>query len=123
MRRPEAIGLLLALCCILIAADEQYYCAWYGECGFDIERGFPRTCVAKNVTAKPVNDPDAEGILQKRCPHFFENDGLYNILKYISARSVSKHAIGRLEDAESGVSASEDNYPRNYARLRNSNVI
>jgi len=47
--------------------------------------------VAKNITAQPINDAEAEEILQKRCPHFFENDGSY---KYISATPV--RAIGAI---------------------------
>lgn len=68
MRRPEAFGLLLALCCTLVLADEQY-CAWYGECG--TSGLLPRTCVAKNVVARPVNNASVEAVLQKRCPHLF----------------------------------------------------
>ncbi|CAL1681672.1 unnamed protein product [Lasius platythorax] len=71
MKRPEVFSLLFALCCVLISAEE-YYCAWYGQCG---RSGIhPRTCVAKNITARPINNTEAEAILQKRCPHFFEND-------------------------------------------------
>lgn len=75
MTRPGMFGLLLALCCALISADEQYYCSWYGECGMGSL--FPRTCVAKNITAQPINDTAAEAILRKKCPQFFENNGLY----------------------------------------------
>lgn len=71
MTKSEAFGLLLALCCVLISADQQ--CAWYGECG--IMAGKPRTCVAKDdVVAQPINNATAEAILRKRCPHFFENN-------------------------------------------------
>ncbi|KAL6255124.1 hypothetical protein P5V15_013454 [Pogonomyrmex californicus] len=71
MKQPGVFSLLLALCCVSIAADERF-CAWYGECGRTIF--YPRTCVAKNITAQPVNDEKAEALLKKRCPHFFENN-------------------------------------------------
>lgn len=85
MARPEALGLLLALCCVLVSADKEH-CAWYGECGRGITPNpvLPRTCVANNIVAQPINNSMAEDTLQKRCPHFFENDGLY-----IFARSVA----------------------------------
>ncbi|XP_018394267.1 PREDICTED: Niemann-Pick C1 protein-like [Cyphomyrmex costatus] len=70
MTRLEMFGFFLALCYVLISADEQ--CAWYGECGIDLETMFPRTCVAKNK-AQPINDLTAEAVLLKRCPHFFKN--------------------------------------------------
>lgn len=73
MKRPEVFSLLFALCIVLISAEEQY-CAWYGQMSDLIP---PRPCVAKNITAQPINNTEAEAILQKRCPHFFENDGLY----------------------------------------------
>jgi len=75
MTRLEVFGFFLALCYVLISADEQY-CAWYGECGIDQETFFPRTCVAKNK-AQPINNPTAEAVLMKKCPHFFQNGGLY----------------------------------------------
>ncbi|XP_011865983.1 PREDICTED: Niemann-Pick C1 protein-like [Vollenhovia emeryi] len=72
MTRPRALGcILLALCCALISADERY-CAWYGECGWGTLS--PRTCVAKNVVARPVNNATSEALLRKRCPHFFEDE-------------------------------------------------
>ncbi|XP_071646320.1 NPC intracellular cholesterol transporter 1 homolog 1b [Temnothorax longispinosus] len=74
MTRPEAFVLLLALCCVLISADEQF-CAWYGQCGIsDDVLPRVRSCVARNITARPINDAASEALLRKRCPHFFEND-------------------------------------------------
>ncbi|KYN10247.1 PREDICTED: Niemann-Pick C1 protein-like isoform X1 [Trachymyrmex cornetzi] len=73
MTRLEVFGFFLALCYVLISADEQQYCAWYGECGMDWETFFPRTCVAKENKPQPINDPTAEAVLMKKCPHFFQN--------------------------------------------------
>ncbi|EFN63960.1 Niemann-Pick C1 protein [Camponotus floridanus] len=70
--RRVVFSLLFALCGILISAkEEEYHCVWYGQCG--ISGIFPRTCVAKNITARSINNPEAEDILQRKCPHFFEN--------------------------------------------------
>nr|XP_012232256.1 PREDICTED: Niemann-Pick C1 protein-like isoform X2 [Linepithema humile] len=77
MKRPEVLlsFVFALLCCVLISAeDRQYYCAWYGECGE--ENDIKRTCVARNITAQPFNNSDAEATLQRRCPHFFSDDSL-----------------------------------------------
>ncbi|KAL6429081.1 hypothetical protein ACFW04_008102 [Cataglyphis niger] len=73
MKRPEVFSLLclfVLVCGVLISAEEQY-CAWYGQIS-DVSP--PRPRVAINITAQPINNTEAEAILQKRCPHFFEND-------------------------------------------------
>ncbi|GAB1859492.1 Niemann-Pick C1 protein [Camponotus japonicus] len=67
--RRVVFSLLFALCGILISAE--YHCVWYDQCG--TSGLLPRTCVAKNITARLINDTEAEDILQKKCPHFFEN--------------------------------------------------
>ncbi|XP_070161109.1 NPC intracellular cholesterol transporter 1 homolog 1b [Polyergus mexicanus] len=74
MKRPEVFSLLFALCGVLISISaEQQYCAWYGQMSDLIP---PRPRVAKDITAQPINNTKAKAILQKRCPHFFENDEL-----------------------------------------------
>ncbi|XP_072764565.1 NPC intracellular cholesterol transporter 1 homolog 1b isoform X2 [Anoplolepis gracilipes] len=70
MKRLEVFSLLFVLCGVFISAEKQFYCAWYGQ----FDGSSLRTCVAKNITAQPINNTEAEIILQKRCPHFFEND-------------------------------------------------
>ncbi|XP_036144455.1 NPC intracellular cholesterol transporter 1 homolog 1b [Monomorium pharaonis] len=71
MPRPGAFSLLFVLYFVLISADEQYKCSWYGECGRSVV--FPRTCVAKDVVPRLIDDASAEALLQKKCPHLFEN--------------------------------------------------
>lgn len=77
--RRVVFSLLFALCGILISAE--YHCVWYGQCG--TSGILPRTCVAKDITARSINDTEAEDILQKKCPHFFENGGLYILINHL----------------------------------------
>jgi len=70
--------------------------------------------VAKNITAQPINDSEAEAVLQKRCPHFFENDGSY---KYISATPV--RAIGSDLKMPSGILRFGEHVPGTFDILQN----
>lgn len=71
-------GVLLAFCFCYVpiaSQEEEYHCVWYGECG-RTERNVTRVCVNDTI-ALPINDPDAEDLLQKRCPHLFEDGSTY----------------------------------------------
>lgn len=68
--------LLIVLCNVCVPINGNDTCVWYDECGKSGTK--PRTCVS-NDPAKPIGNKTATDILRKRCPHFFENTGRYNI--------------------------------------------
>ncbi|KAI4483549.1 hypothetical protein M0804_007809 [Polistes exclamans] len=57
--------------CVPINAEDEYHCVWYGEC--DKIGPKPRTRVSK-IKPQPIDNENATKILQRRCPHLFEEE-------------------------------------------------
>lgn len=67
--------LLIFIGCPLVSlasSNDNYTCVWYGQCG--PEDPHKHNC-PYDGPPQLLNDSEAETILKKRCPHFFDNEG------------------------------------------------